>query len=497
MYNSLYMPGETSENPAPPPNQEQPTVIKSGLNKLVPTRLKGLFGRRAGENATPNSQELVAAEPGVSPIHPDIEEGARNLLEDELVKSVKIGSPVGMRLAIKELASAWERAQKAANQTFELTPEGRQELPAKVKEICEENLREGLASVYRTAAFEIKSGWEHSIKDEPKRVAELFAVAQEFQIPLTYAPEPEREQTGNLPTVLITTGEQAATYMEQVIDRNLPQGIHGIIKMAGFKVSQGSLKELPDYEKELEKWIEIMQHRGWKVVDAEPPPPVIGEEKPGLLPRQVNRAEVRQLLDQAVRDNLEKGMAGIPKSAAFLVKGGWPNPVSGARENIALYTEAAQRYGLTFDQDAISQQLKEAITENLPAGLEHIGEWHLKNVRDGYPSQIKYHEQLSDDYIALAKEYGVAIDEAKLKAQMKSHITTDNLREGVKSRIQAIRDALRKGSSLSIHVETTRADDFRRYVAEQGFDSEVDFSELDLYQTETATQSPLLTAGQN
>lgn len=490
------MPGETSDIPSiPPPNEERPK--QSGLNKIIPTRLKGLFSRRAKGNTGTNSQELVVSEPGVSPIHPDIEEGARNLLEDELVESVKIGSPVGIRLAIKELANAWERAQKAANQTFELTPEGRQELPAKVKEICEENLRDGLASVYRTAAFEIRSGWEHSVKDEPKRVAELFAVVQEFQIPLTYAPEPEGEQTGKLPAVLITTGEQAAAYMEQVIDRNLPQGIHGIIKMAGFKVSQGSLKELPDCEKELEKWIEIMQKRGWTVVDTEPSPPVIGEEKPGLLPRQVNHAEVRQLLDQAVKDNLEKGIKEMPRRVGFLVKGGWPNPVSDTLENIALYTEAAQRYGLTFDQGAISEQLKEAVTENLPAGLEHIGEWHLKNVRDGYPSQIKYHEQLSDDYIVLAKEYGVAVDEAKLKAQMKSHITADNLREGVKSRIQAIRDALRKGSSLSIHVETTRADDFRRYVAEQGFDSQIDFSELDLYQTETATQSPLLTAGQS
>lgn len=490
------MPGETSENSASPLSQKQPTVDNSGLNKLVPTHFQGLFGRRAGRDAAPNSQELTVSEPGASPIHPDIEEGARKLLEDELVKAVKIGSPVGMRVAITDLAEAWERAQKAAGETFELTPEGRREIPARVKEICEQNLRAGLATVYEVAAFKIRSGWEDSVKDEPKRVADLFAVAGEFQIPLTYAPEIEEETAGNMPVVLITTGEQASAHMEEVIDRNLPRGIGGIIKAAGFEVAQGGLKDLPESEKRLEDWIKIMQQRGWRVVDIEPPPPVIGEEKPGLLPRQVNRAEVRQLLDQAVKDNLEKGINEIPRRAGFLVKGGWPDPVSDALENIALYTEAGQRYGLAFDQGAISGQLKEAVRENLPAGFEQIQEWHLKNVLAGSASQIKYHEQMLGEYLAIAKEYGVATDENKLRAQMKSHVTAQNLREGVKSRIQTIRDALRSGNSLSISVETRNAEEFKRYVYEQGFDGQVDFSELDLYQKETATQSPRLTTGQ-
>ncbi|MBI2599139.1 hypothetical protein HYW40_02895, partial [Candidatus Curtissbacteria bacterium] len=169
---------------------------------------------------------------------------------------------------------------------------------------------------------------------------------------------------------------------------------------------------------------------------------------------------------------------------------------SDALENIALYTEAGQRYGLAFDQGAISGQLKEAVRENLPAGFEQIQEWHLKNVLAGSASQIKYHEQMLGEYLAIAKEYGVATDENKLRAQMKSHVTAQNLREGVKSRIQTIRDALRSGNSLSISVETRNAEEFKRYVYEQGFDGQVDFSELDLYQKETATQSPRLTTGQ-
>lgn len=449
-----------------------------------------------------------------SPVHPDIEEGAKHILEKKLVDAVSIGNTAGIEVSIRQLAEAWEHAQKAANSTFELTPEGKLVIPERVKQICLDHMQDGLSSIYKVAEYSIQTGLEHSITTEPERVAGLYKIADEFQIPLVYSPpQPEISATENALAVTITTREEALTHIQEVIDKNLPRGVQGLVKQLGFQVGQGLLNQMPDYEQRLERWVDIMQSRGWTVVD-QPATPLMGEEEPGLIPRQVNRAEIRQLVDQAVSENLAKGAKKISEMVAFKVKLGWFDPLSawGTPENIALYTEAGQRYGLThkggltaetgaivdpdkyFDPTELPAHIKVAVIQNLPAGLEAIQKTHLSNIHLGDAEQIEFSERTLDQYLSLANEYGISVNSQQLKDAMASHITSGSLQQGVVGRLNAMREALRKANYFAVSGYSRKAEQFRKFVYDRGFDDKVDFSELDRYLQETATEIPRLTA---
>lgn len=464
--------------------------------------------------ATPDTRnaQALTTEQNISPIHPDIEEGAKHVLEKKLVESVKIGSPAGIESSIQNLADAWNQAQKAAGSTFELTPEGKQVIPERVKEICAQHLQEGLTEIYKATEFGIQQGWEHSITYEPERLAKLLDVAEEFQIPLTYVPPTDNAPaSSNLPAVTINNRDQALTYMQEIIDRNLPRGVQSLVRVLGSQVGQGLLKELPSYEGRIERWIAVMQQRGWSVVD-QPTQPIMGEEKPGLLTRQVNRAEVRQIIDQAVRDNLAKGAKHISHMVGHVVKSGFFDPLAtwGSPQNIALYTEAGQHYGLThqrsatteqsgvnpdmfFDPTQLPEQVKQAVRENLPEGLKTIQQRHLKNIRSGNADQIEFADSTLEQYIGLATEYGVSANADQLRSTMAAHLTVENLNEGVRTLTTAVRDAIRKANYLAVSVASREAEIYRRFIYKRGFEGKIDFSELDRYLQETATQSPRLT----
>lgn len=483
------------------------------VRQTIAVPLAGQEKQQALETKLSPSQAVVP-EGETSPIHPDIEEGARYVLEKKLVDSVRIGNTAGIKYSIRELGDAWKQAQKAANGSFELTPEGRKAIPERVRGICAQHMQEGLAEIYKVAEFGIQEGWEHSIAGEPERVAELYQIADEFQIPLTYVPSQGEASAGsNAPAVLITTSEQAIAYMQEVIDRNLPRGIHGILKQLSYQVGEGLLKQLPDYEQKIERWVDVMQKRGWIVTD-EPTTPVIGEEKLGLFTRQVNRAEIRHLIDQAVSDNLAKGARRISEMVGFQVKSGWLDPLStwGTPENIALYAEAGKRYGLThkegvtvenstvnadkyFDPAELPARIREAVIQNFPAGLEAIQNRHLSNIRSGDTSQIDYIEKTLEQYIGMAGEYGITVNPDKLRDAMTSHITPDNLQQGVAERLNEVKVDLKKADYLAVSVHSREAEELRRFVHDRGFDGKVDFSELDRYLQETATGTPQLTTG--
>lgn len=523
------------------------TRFAKRASDLLPQRLKGLFTRNqpqaepqpfreatthqktpqiapAEQTAsgvleihTPEPTRGVATEQDTTLFHPDIEQGARDVLERQLVKDVQIGNTAGIEGDIRNLADAWKQAQKAAGVTLELTPEGKAAIPERVKEICAAHLQEGLANRYEMVEFGVQQGREQSISEEPPRLAKLYQIADEFQIPLTYSPPQEGVPTNaNIPAILITTAEQAQAHLQEVINRNLPQGIHGIVETLGDKVGSGLLKNLPDYERQIERWVDIMQKRGWTVVDQPPSAPVMGGERAGVLVRQVNRAEIRQLVDQAVRDNLAKGARYISEMVATQIQHGWFDPLStwGTPENIALYTEAGQRYGLThrggmteengevhpdlyFDPTQLPEQVREAVQQNLPKGLEVITKNHLDNIHSGDASQVKFGEQTMEQYITLAGKYGVTVNPDRLRAALSAHFTPENLQEYVRGKIAEIKKMLQTANYSGVSVRSREAEEFRLLVHERGFDGKVDFSELDQYLQETATQAPRLTEGKS
>lgn len=461
-------------------------------------------------------REELTTEQDASPIHPDIEIGALHVFEKRLIDNIKIGSITGMEIDIRDLANAWEQAQKAANASFELTPEGQLVMPEKVKEICESHLQEGLASIIEVTEFEVKSGWERGITDELERVAKVFQVAREFEIPLIYTPRPEGEQAeAKTPVVTITTDRQAADYLQSVIDRNLPKGLHSLIEHVGYRVRKGLLSQLPDQEQSIEKWIKYMQQRGWIVVDQPALTLVIGEEKPGLFVREINRGELRQLIEQQVRNNLAKGARYNVEMVSFKVEHGFSDPLSyfGSQETIDLYAEAGRQYGLThqggmvsedtrfdpdlyFDPEQLPTLIQDAVKKVIPKGLAYLQHFHLEHIRSGNVNGIIFTEKTLKEYMQLAEKYEVPVNSDKIMSNIAGHINTDNLMEGVKSRIAAVREDIRKAHYTGVSVESRRAEEFRKFVHDRGFDTKIDFSELDKYLEETATQAPRLTEPQ-
>ena len=493
------------------------------ITKLVPLKLRRMFGggrKDDGSSTTRLNTSLNSShnighidEVDGSPIHPDIEEGVRHILEEQLVEMTRTGNVAGIKLGIIALGDAWKQAQKASGDALELTDEGKQEIPARVRKICAQHLSEGLAQIYSVADFGIKEGWEGSIESEPKRVARLFQIADEFQIPISCIPS--QDGAANRSMAPITSSEQALSYMQGLIDRNLPEGLLGIVKTLGFQVSQGLLKELPDYEKRIERWISIMEKRGWTVVDQPVTPIAEGETREGLVPMQVNKAEVRQLVDEVVYANLAKGASYISEMVAFQVKTGWINPLKfwGSPENITLYTEAGKQYGLAhsggivskdnkvvnpdlyFDPTTLPEQIRSAVKKHLPEGIEAIEAQHLQSIGEGDVEQIELSEKTLEEYVNLAVEYDVQMAPDRLRRRMSEHIVVANLQRGVKARVAAVKEALRRANYIDVSVQSRKAEQFRRFVHERGFDDQVDFTELDSYLKETATKAPQLSSG--
>jgi hypothetical protein len=442
-------------------------------------------------------------------IHSDIEAGMQETLENRLAQAVRIGSIAGIQVSMRDLLEAWKHAQTAANARFEpAVGAGEWVLPDKVREICRRHLQEGLESVFGVTKFEVISGAATGIVDEPKKVGQLYDVAAEFGIPLTFIPKQIAEAgEENKPAVVLTSKEQAIAYLNTIIELNLPQGLNRLVREVGYSTADGLLANLPHNKEKIEEWISVMERRGWQVVD-QPQNAISDEGRSGILPRQINRAEIRQLIDQMVKDNLIAGSRYIADMVAYNVGSGYPDPLStwGNRGNIALYVEAAEKYGLVqgrdegtsrsegvLDFDNIQQQVTEAVSHNLPAGLSAIVARHLQGVRVGDISQVNFAEQTLAQYHELAKVYGVGVSADQSTASLRSHITAENLSAGVATLMASIKDQVRKGEYSFLSLEARRAEDLRRFVSQNGLNAAVDFSGLDGYMKETATQLPQLT----
>jgi hypothetical protein len=118
---------------------------------------------------------------------------------------------------------------------------------------------------------------------------------------------------------------------------------------------------------------------------------------------------------------------------------------------------------------------------------------HLRSVRCGDGGLIDYNEDTLDQYVGLSEEYNVPINPDKLKTSMKDQINSENLNAGVTHLITAIKEALRTANYSGVSAYSHAAENFRHYVHVHSLGGLVDFTEMDKYLTETATNTPRLT----
>lgn len=495
-----------------------------GISSMVPAGVRRFFRRNPTtvSNTETSVQSAINSNRSDHPnnlssdlgealnFHPDIEKGMKHILEEALVESIRTGNTAGIEVGIGNLTKAFEHAKNASGLNVEFTDEGKKYIPDKVRNICSQYLNDGVASVYSVLEYGVGGGLEHSIEKDPQRIRDLFKLGEEFGIPLKYEPPKDKLSPGDPKT--ISGIEQANKLAQEIIDRNLPKGLLSIIDTFGNQVSAGLMDQLPLSRERVNKWISIMQQRGWTVIDGLPDT----QTKTGmeLTGKTLSRQEVDQLIDEVIAKNLSKGANRLVEMVGYQIERGAGQPLStwGSSEKIQLYATAAERYKLKigsavldqngklnpdlyFDPVEIEQQIAAKIRENLPQGFEAITKWHLRNVKSGNVSQLQYYEQIMKEYIELANKYGVEINPDKLNRELKGHLTAENVQVGVNSLQESIMKALQKANYLSVSVDSRRVEELRQFVHEQGLDGKVNFSEIDEYLEKTGAQTPKLASG--
>jgi hypothetical protein len=451
---------------------------RTGLARLIPQKLRDLFTRKP-ENLSPDDTPLI---------HPDIEAGMKYTLDHELVDMVRTGNIPGINIAVKNFSQAWEQAQTASNSTFEPTDSARIELDQKIGKIMVDHVPEGLANIFGLVGFNVSQGMEWGMTTGSDNLNQLFLIAEKFNVPIRYLPPQEDDQeVGNNLLVPVVSLEQAREHMQNVIDRNLPKGLRHIVDMLGFQVSQGQLRQLPEFEQRLERWIDIMKKRGWST----------DEELDSQLHKQINLSEVRRQVDEEIKANLATGARWVVKMVGFSVGSGSFDPVHmwSPKETLNLYLEASKKYAPEqpgLDIEELLLQTREEIINNLPKGINIIIDRHLQSVEAGDVSQITFGVNTLEQYIQMANEYGVSINPDQLRKSMNRHITPEKLRLGVDALAEVITTDLRRSDYLGVSVHSRQIEDFRQFIGQSGFARQVDFSKLDKYLNETATQHPQL-----
>ncbi|MEO6508571.1 MAG: hypothetical protein ABIO02_01330, partial [Patescibacteria group bacterium] len=181
-------------------------------------------------------------------------------------------------------------------------------------------------------------------------------------------------------------------------------------------------------------------------------------------------------------------------------------------EKIALYKKAAEEYGLgshdalstipptTFaesfvDTSQIERDIEEAIKNNLPTGISELVANHLRYLQHGKINLLSYSSKIMEEYLVLAKKYDLPVDPIKVRQEILSHMTAENLRAGVLYHLEQLKEEIREARYTAVNLRAKEVEEFRKFVREQGFEGKVDFSSLDKYMDETATQLPQLDAG--
>ena len=466
---------------------------------------------KGGALAMPNERDVVSEEEG-SPIHPDIEAGARVQIEQKLVDAVRDGSPAGIRIAIHNYGRAFEQGARAAHSQFELTPEGQKVLPERLKAILERHILEGIQNIVEMSIYRAGAGRTDAFEDAQNRLMEFLKIASDYDIGFSFTPQstqPDEETL--LPIGTLTSVDQIIDYTQEKMVEALPKGLAEIIDNFRYRVSSGRLNPalIEDFNQKIEKWLEVMQKHGWEVVDHPTPYPVQGDRAPETVVREVNKAEIRQLQEQLIKDNLAKGVADIMRHLEWKIKNGRFDPLD-TLIGIQTYVDMAQKYGLTqsggltardstinpedyFDPSQIPQQVTQIVKDNLPLGLESLVESHLRSIQRGFGGLARLDERTVGEYGKLASQYGVSMNEAELRDRMSQHITPEFLQMGISERLRELRDAVQAGNYLSVSACAIKAEEFEHFINEVGMSEQVDLSPLRQYMQETATDKPRLT----
>ena len=398
-------------------------------------------------------------------------------IDPQLIDAIRTGKTIAIEEGMKSLQ--------------ESTKEG-------FKEALSLHLSKALEALYVSSAYEVDQGSKSPIESGAQRIADMFLLAQANGISLSCA----LEVGGS--SITITSSDQALAFLRDVINSHLSKGIQGLVSSLADEVKTGVLEELVNYENKIEEWLALMKARGFIVIDDMTRISQDGNVLVG--PQQVNTAVIRMLVEKAIKDNLKIGCDYIVSQIAQNVRMGISNPLQkiGTSQNVSLYVDAAEKYGLLkkdvlasdpnaplyINPDVLKQGLLHAVEDNLLQGFIAIREAYLKSIAIGDASVVQYREEVFEEYVRLVEEYKAPLDINQMKESMKACLGFENLQKGIKACIQAIEDSLARSNHLQMRIQVNKAEKFKAFIAQKGLEAKIDFSELSGYIAESKAQLP-------
>jgi hypothetical protein len=306
---------------------------------------------------------------------------------------------------------------------------------------------------------------------------------------------------------VLTSREEIQAYLADQIDQKLLSGVKGKIDHISYLVRTGQVEQLDKERNGVDDWVSLLGERGFAVVD-EPVGEVEGTDGTAnaLVQRRINKAEVRQLIDEQVKANLAKGLQDKLTMLRYRVKEGYQDPLKGmTKDDIASLVSLGEQYGVvsrditsltdgtSFNPDLFEEEVRKVVAENIPSGIKRSQEYFEDWIRQGKIDIAVPLEKTIASYIALGKEYGIEVDETLIQQRINGAITTENVQKGVTAVLSELRGDIQKGNFHLIQFAGSKLNKIRQFAHEHGI-SDIDFSEVEQYMKDHGVSTPELTA---
>lgn len=460
----------------------------------------------------PSTSQAVEVVGTKAPIHPDIEEGMRKIIDEKVKQYARWGMVDSIPRLGEQFSEGVNMASAASNSDLELTEESKQALRRKMTEIVNNNLGVGLKDVIDSARSSVEIGIDPARKLErvSQQIRNIFKVAEQTGTKVSFMPEIDtkgaEDEKGNIPVIVLTEEQQVLAYAQDLLERSVLKGIEYNIKDLGKSVSLGIIK-IDRFNAEVSSQIAFLHDRGFEVVDDETDIDVPNPEeaKNALIPRKINRSEIRKLRDQAIKDNLAKGVTRSIEMVGDSIKHGSVNPFSGFEpEHIGRIIDTGVRYGLVdrnlttltdgniFNPDLIDTEVKKVVSGNMTEGVQVFVKSCVSDVREGNVSFLDSQDKWIELYVLIGEKYGVLVDRNILREQIRSQVTQETIQQGIGSIIRKIRGYVREGQFYMAKLQARQGDSLKQYALKNGILGNVDLSELDKYIEEVGIDLPRL-----
>ncbi len=489
-----------------PPVNNRAAAVEIRSEPDAPTALVvASDARLAGQEPPTVVNEEAPLEIDTTGIPTDIAEGIRKILLTEMPDAVSRGSTNSLTIDLRNLQQFLEHLDTMTPEASLRPTDARLgTFKQAVERAVRANITQGFENIFKLAEMWASQGSRDHVLEQTGKVHQILELAQKFDIRLAIIPEGREGDTGQGERRPLQTSDEITRYMDERVNRLLAQGLQYNIDTIRNVAFSGEVPDINKIQAGLFEWMDFMESRGVPVV--------LQDEAGGsadsaalVSPKDV----AKRIIDREVRKVLSKNLERVLATAAFQISHPNSGPFDVLIRDRAAYVALGQRYGLInynlpevivgeqFNPNLLDREMTRIMQQNLEAGFQHIQEYHLQQLRMGVPSQVRHITKVMDEYIELARTYGVRevggrrLNPTQLHNSLEAHFTVANMQQGVNALYADIRMEMQKSPSNAKQA-ARRLEEFRAFAQEVlGSESrDLDFSAADRYIKDHAIGAP-------